>query len=255
MFDRLFPTVRSLDRGSLILALRRAGRMSQPDGDGGGAGGSGGAAGGEGKGGEGGKGGTGGKEGEGGEGGEGGSGDGKGGKPGDNGDHADVPYSRFAEVVTERNAATREQGRLKKEVERLEAQVTQLSATDQSGTVKDLQAQIKALEKQIETTDDYFSTLLEADLANLGDDAKALVADVPGTARDKYQFLAKHRARLSGTAGEGGEGGESRGKPGPTHERKPGGGGEPGVSAKTKARIEAQNARVRKGQGWTAPVP
>jgi hypothetical protein len=255
MFDRLFPTVRSLDRGSLILALRRAGRMSQPDGDGGGAGGTGG--GGEGKGGEGGKGGTGGKEGEGGEGGEGGNGDGKGGKTGgEGGDHADVPYSRFAEVVTERNAATRESKDLKKEVDRLTAQVTQLSANDQSGTVADLQKQIKELQKQIDTTDDYFSTLLEADLANLGDDAKALVADVPGTARDKYQFLAKHRARLSGTGGEGGEGGEgTRGKPGPTHERKPGGGGEAGVSAKTKARIEAQNARVRKGQGWTAPVP
>ena len=240
MFDRLFPAVRSLDRRSLLFALARS-RMHQPEGEGGGEGGGTGGTGGDGGGNGGG--GTGGKDG-----GDGGTGDG--GKEG--GEGTPVPYARFSEVVTERNTAQRELKAAKKEAERLEAQVAQLSANDQSATVADLQRQVKALQKQIDDHDDYFSTLLEADLGSLGDDAKALVNDVPGSARDKYQFLAKHRARLTGSGGggEGGEG-ESRGKPGPTHDRKPGGdGGNAGVSAKTKSRIEAANARVRKGGGW-----
>lgn len=239
MFETLFPHTRKLDRGSLIDALRRSGRFCQPDDgdDGKGAGDGKGTDGGDGK--------------AGGDKPAGGDDKGKG-----EGDGQPVPYARFAELVSERNAATREKNSLAKEVERLNSRIAELSSNDQSGTVTALQQQLKDLQKRIDQTDDYFSTLLEADLASLPDDAKAIVNDVPGGARDKYQFLAKHRARLAGTAaGNGGDGDRKNGKPGPTHDRKPEGSGDAGISSKTKSRIEAANSRVREGKGWTAPIP
>lgn len=191
------------------------------------------------------------------------SGEEKGGKPddqkddpnkgGDGGTGQPVPYARFSEVVGERNKAQRDLGLKDAEITRLTAQVTQLQAGDQAGTITTLQSQVKTLEKQVQDVDDYFSSLLEAEYASLPADASAMVKDIPGGPRKQFEYLAKHRARLTGAGAGAGDDKGKGGKTGPAHEKKPGEGEKAGPSGVAKGYIERNKpVATEKRTGWAA---
>jgi hypothetical protein len=219
-------------------------------GAGAGTGGAGGASGQGGAGGTGAAGGSGGA-GQGGAAGDGGQGGGSGGET-----QSPVPYDRFAAVVTERNSAQRDLGVRDAEIVQLRAQVTQLQAGDQTGTVTQLQARVTELTTQVQQVNDYFDTLLEAEYGSMPAESAAMVRDIPGGPRERFAYLTKHRARLTGTTGApSGEGeGKAKGKEGPGHEKAPGAGAKAGASDSAKGYTERQKSATGGGQksGWAS---
>lgn len=131
-----------------------------------------------------------------------------------------IPYERFQTVVGERDNARRERDEANTKVAELEARIQELEAEDQTQVVQELQAKVEAAKTERQETENYFSALLEAELADLPEESQGMVNDVPGGPRKRYEFLVKHRARLSPEK-------EETPKPpaGPSNERKPGQGG------------------------------
>lgn len=158
-----------------------------------------------------------------------------------------VPYSRFATVVSERETARRKLSAAEKKAQQLERQLADAGGEDEA---KALRTQISNLQSEVDTVNDEFTALLEAELENLPESSRALVEDLPGGSRDRYRYLVKHRARLSGAASSGEEGGDEKesSPKGAKHERKPEGGEKPGPSSRAKSYVDRQKSQ----SGWGA---
>jgi len=127
--------------------------------------------------------------------------------------------------------------------------VQQLQANDQAGTVTQLQGRVAELTTQVQQVENYFSTLLEAEYANLPEASVAMVKDIPGGARQRFEYLTKHRARLTGAAPAAEA---PKGKEGPSNDPKPKPGEQSGASASAKGYTERQKTSTGAGKtsGW-----
>ena len=160
------------------------------------------------------------------------------------GDKPPIPYARFREVSSAKKTAETALAAAQTEITNLRTQVEQLSAKDQSGAVKAAQEQVTALQKQITQIDEEFEEMLEVALANVPDEAAAMVRDVPGGARAQFAYFNKHRERIVGAPADPADKKDEKpkGSKGPTNEKKPDGDGKPGPSSAAKHYIETRKA-------------
>jgi TolA-binding protein len=161
------------------------------------------------------------------------------------------PSERIQTLVSERNAAQRQAQEAQAQLTALQQQIEQLRGQDQTAAVTTLQQEVEKFRTQINEVGDYFDGLLTTELAALPEESRALVEDVPGDARARYQFLVKHRARLTGA---GTEPAKRTPPDSGTHDRKPDAGKPAGVSPEMQARIDRAKARTRPGTGWSAII-
>lgn len=162
-----------------------------------------------------------------------------------------VPLATLMAEKQARKDAEKAARTAKAEADRFKSEAEQLKADDKSGTLTQVQAEKAALETRLQEIETEFEGMLEAALSDLPEDRAAMVRDIPGGARAQFAYFNKHRAFLSGGATEDPK---PKGVEGPNNDPKPAKGKSDDVTAATRARIEAANARTRKGTGWNAVI-
>lgn len=152
----------------------------------------------------------------------------------------DTP-GRIAALVDERNAERQKAAQLQQKVDALTKQLEELKGG--AAAVADLQ---KRLEEVQNATATRFDKLLETELANLPDDAAALVQSVPGSSEAKFDFLVANRARLVPAFEK-----EAPKPAGASNEKKPNGAAPSGASSFARAYVESRKPKTSGFPGLT----
>lgn len=152
----------------------------------------------------------------------------------------DTP-GRIAALVDERNAERQKAAQLQQKVDALTKQVEELKGGE--AAVADLQ---KRLEEVQNATATRFDKLLETELANLPEDAAALVQSVPGSSEAKFDFLVANRARLVPASEK-----EAPKPAGASNEKKPNGAAPSGASSFARSYVESRKPKTSGFPGLT----